>query len=51
MDGTAITSDADGKAIPAPAGRAIFAVAEESYNNTSGEDQLVRVRPASGTAA
>lgn len=46
--GAALTTGADGKWVLAAAGRQVYAYAEEAYNNTSGSDQLVRVRAASG---
>lgn len=44
----ALTTGAAGKWVLAAAGRPVYAYAEEAYNNTSGADQLVRVRAAVG---
>lgn len=44
--GSPITVGASGKGALAAAGNVILAFAEEAYNNTTGADQLVRVRPA-----
>lgn len=41
-----LTTDAAGKFVLATTGQNIIAVSEEAYNNTSGSDQLVRVRKA-----
>lgn len=46
--GAALTTGASGKWVLAAEGRAVYAYAEEAYNNTSGADQLVRVRAANG---
>ena len=46
--GAALTTGASGKWVLAGTGRPIYAYAEEAYNNTSGSDQLVRVRAAKG---
>ncbi len=46
--GAALTTNATGRFILATTGRQVFAFAEEAYNNTSGSDQLVRVRAAKG---
>jgi len=42
----AIAPGADGKCALAAAGDLVIGYAEEAYNNTSGADQLVRVRAA-----
>lgn len=42
--GAAIGPGANGKAALAAAGDQVIGYAEEAYNNTSGSDQLVRVR-------
>lgn len=46
--GAALSVGANGKWVLAGAGRPVYAYAEEAYNNTSGADQLVRVRAATG---
>lgn len=52
--GTSITQDAAlsanaaGKLVPATTGTFVVAFANETYNNTSGVDQLVSVRAAKG---
>lgn len=46
--GAAITPGASGKGALASTSDMVIAYAEEAYNNTSGEDQLVRVRAAKG---
>lgn len=46
--GAAIAVGASGKAALAATGDFVIAHAEEAYNNTSGEDQLLRVRAAAG---
>lgn len=46
--GAAIAIGASGKAKLAASTNFVVAYAEESYNNTSGADQLVRVRAAKG---
>jgi hypothetical protein len=52
--GTSITQDAPltinaaGKFVPATTGNFVVAFANETYNNTSGADQLVSVRAAKG---
>lgn len=46
--GAAITIGASGKGKLAAAADYVIAHAEEAYNNTSGADQLVRVRAAKG---
>lgn len=43
---TKLTTNASGKFIIATTGQRIIAIADETYNNTSGSDQLVRVRAA-----
>lgn len=50
-EGDALTTDANGKFVKAGAGARIVMFAEESYNNTSGADQLVRARKGQGVAA
>lgn len=47
-NGAAITIGASGKGKLAAAADYVIAFAEEAYNNTSGADQLVRVRAAKG---
>lgn len=44
----AITPGANGKAALASTSDLVIGYAEEAYNNTSGSDQLVRVRAAKG---
>lgn len=44
----AITVGASGKGALAAAGNVVIGYAEEAYNNTTGADQLVRVRAAKG---
>lgn len=46
--GAAIALGAGGKFVVAAAGSRVVAFAEESYNNTSGADQLIRCRAAKG---
>ena len=51
LKGSAMAVNATGKFILATgAGTRIVAFSEEAYNNTTGEDQLVRVRAAKGLA-
>lgn len=49
--GAGLTTNAAGKFVLAATGNRIVAFAEEAYNNTSGADQLVRVRAAKGNLA
>lgn len=49
--GALLTTNASGKFILAATGDRVIAVAEEAYHNTSGYDQLVRVRAAKGHLA
>lgn len=44
----ALTINAAGKFVPATTGNYVVAHANETYNNTSGSDQLVSVRAAKG---
>lgn len=44
--GEPLTTDADGKFVVAAAGNRVILVADETYNNTTGADQLVRARIA-----
>jgi hypothetical protein len=44
----ALTINAAGKFVPATTGNFVVAHANETYNNTSGSDQLVSVRAAKG---
>lgn len=44
--GAKLTTNASGKFVLATAGQNVAVVAEEAFNNTSGSDQLVRVRIA-----
>ena len=44
----ALTVNAAGKFVPATTGNYVVAFASETYNNTSGADQLVSVRAARG---
>lgn len=46
----ALSVDANGKLIPATSGTWVVAFATESFNNTTGSDQLVSVRAAKGYA-
>lgn len=48
LRGSALSPNANGELILATVGAAVFALAEEAYNNTSGVSQLVRVRAAKG---
>lgn len=48
---TKLTTNASGRFVIATTGQRIIAIAAETYNNTSGSDQLVRVRPAKGHLA
>lgn len=45
---TALSVNAAGKFVPATTGTYVVAFASETYNNTSGADQLVSVRAAKG---
>lgn len=45
-DVTKLTTNGTGRFVIATTGQRIVVVAEETYNNTSGADQLVRVRGA-----
>ena len=49
--GAALTTNATGRFVLATTGNPIRATAEEAYNNTTGSDQLVRVRAAKGHIA
>lgn len=49
--GARLTTNAAGRFVPVAAGNRVIAIAEEAYNNTSGSDQLVRVRAAKGHLA
>lgn len=49
--GAKLTTNATGRFVIATTGHRIIATAEEAYNNTSGSDQLVRVRAAKGHLA
>lgn len=44
----ALTTAANGLFVVAAAGDAVYAYAEEAFNNTTGADSLVRVRAAKG---
>lgn len=44
--GAKLTTNATGRFVLAAAGSRIIATAEEAFNNTTGSDQLVRVRAA-----
>lgn len=44
--GDSLTTNATGRLVPVTAGDRVVATADEAYNNTSGSDQLVRVRAA-----
>ena len=46
--GAALTTTATGRFTAAANGNVVHAFTEEAYNNTSGADQLVRVRAAKG---
>lgn len=46
LRGSALATNAAGKFVLATTGQRVIAIAEEAYNNTSGADQLVRVRVA-----
>lgn len=48
---TKLTTSAAGKFVIATTGQRVVAVAEETYNNNTGSDQLVRVRRANLPAA
>ncbi|RZJ47433.1 MAG: hypothetical protein EON87_00940 [Brevundimonas sp.] len=48
---TKLTTNATGRFVIATTGQRIIAIPEETYNNTSGVDQLVRVRRATGHLA
>ncbi|OAB82857.1 hypothetical protein A4G21_10195 [Brucella intermedia] len=49
--GAELTTNATGHFVLTAAGGRIIAIAEEAYNNTTGSDQLVRVRAAKGHLA
>lgn len=49
--GARLTTNATGRFVPVAAGNRVIAIAEEAYNNTTGSDQLVRVRAAKGHLA
>lgn len=49
--GAKLTTNATGRFILATTGQNVAVVAEEAFNNTSGSDQLVRVRIARRNAA
>lgn len=49
--GAALSCAASGKAALATNGQVILCYAEEPYNNTTGADQLIRVRAAKGLRA
>lgn len=49
--GAKLTTNATGRFVAATTGQRIVAVTEEAFNNTSGSDQLVRVRAAKGHLA
>jgi len=49
--GAELTTNATGHFVLTAAGDRIIAIAEEAYNNTTGSDQLVRVRAAKGHLA
>lgn len=49
--GAKLTTNATGKFVLATTGQNVAVVAEEAFNNTSGSDQLVRVRIARRNAA
>lgn len=49
--GGGLTTNASGKFVPAATGNRIVAFAEETFNNTTGSDQLVRARVAKGNLA
>jgi len=44
--GANLTTNGVGKFVPATTGQNVKMIAEETYNNTSGADQLVRARKA-----
>ena len=44
--GDSLTISATGRLVPVTTGDRVIAIADEAYNNTSGSDQLVRIRPA-----
>lgn len=48
LKGSELTPNATGRFILAVSTKTVYAIAEETYNNTSGSDQLVRVRAAKG---
>lgn len=49
--GAKLTTNATGRFVIATTGQRIIATAEEAFNNSSGSDQLVRVRAAKGHLA
>ncbi len=48
LRGSELTTNATGRFVLAVSTNKVLVVAEEAYNNTSGVDQLVRVRAAKG---
>lgn len=48
---TKFTTNATGRFVAATSGQRIIAIAEESFNNNTGSEQLVRVRRAAGHLA
>ncbi|WP_435170815.1 hypothetical protein [Falsirhodobacter sp. 1013] len=49
--GSGLTTNATGRFVAAATGNRIVAIAEETFNNTTGSDQLVRVRASKGHLA
>lgn len=51
VKGSPLTTNATGRLVLATTGQRIVAFSEEAYNNNTGSDQLVRVRPAKAIGA
>ncbi|TPN44446.1 hypothetical protein FJ981_28025 [Mesorhizobium sp. B1-1-4] len=51
VKGSPLTTNATGRLVLATTGQRIVAFSEETYNNNTGSDQLVRVRPAKAFGA
>lgn len=49
--GSPLTTNGTGRLVLATTGQRIVAFSEETYNNNTGSDQLVRVRPAKAIGA
>lgn len=51
VKGSPLTTNGTGRLVLATTGQRIVAFSEETYNNNTGSDQLVRVRPAKAIGA